>query len=136
MSAHRNCEKGVRLFSSDEDALVFLKDYDLDEARAAFLQSRGKALEAAEAHARDGRVLEAVVVLLESPTRSFEDSRMAVCYALAGLWKCMSFGERFHRSDTLTTGLLEVSLKLDSSTMTEDEIDEVRSDRSFLTTAF
>ena len=126
-SVFRNCEKGVRLFSSDEDALVFLEDYDLDEARATMLQSKGKALEAAEAHAKDGRVLEAVGVLLEPSTPTIEESKMAIRYVLAGLWKRLSFGVRFSRSDTITSSLLEISLRLDSSVMTKDEADEVRS---------
>ena len=117
------------LFSSDEDALDFLEDYDLDEARATVLQSRGKALEAAEAHAKEGRVLEAVGVLLERDTPTVEESRMAICYVLAGLWKRMSFGIRFRRSDTTTTSLLRISSRLDSSLMTEGEMDEVRSIR-------
>ena len=127
MSTHRNCQKGILLFSPDEDVLAFLEDYDLDEARAIVLQSRGKALEAAEAHAKDGRVLEAVGVLLKSPTPCVKESKMAIRYVLAGLWKRMSFGVGFHRSDATATSLLEVSSKLDSSVMTMDEADEVRS---------
>lgn len=123
----RNCEKGLQLFSSDEDALVFLEDYDLDEARATMLRSRGKTLEAAEAHAKDGRILEAVGVLLEHPAPSIEESKMAIRYVLAGLWKRMSFGMGFRRSDTITATLLEISFRLDPSAMTEDEVDEVRS---------
>jgi len=121
------------LFSSDEDALVFLEDYDLDEARATMLQSRGKALEAAEAHAKDGRVLEAVEVLLKRSTPSVEESRMAIRYVLTGLWKRMSFGVRFCRSDTTASNLLEVSFRLDSSVMTKDQVDEVRPIRSLVT---
>jgi len=123
----RNCEKGIQLFSSDEEALVFLEDYDLDEARAIILQSRGKALEAAEAHANEGRVLEAVGVLLERPAPSIKESKMAIRYVLAGLWKRMSFDVGFRRSDTTTASLLEISFRLDSGAMTEDEVDEVRS---------
>ena len=118
------------MFSSDEDPLVFLEDYDLDEARATILQSRGKALEAAEAHARDGKVLEAVGVLLEGPTPTIEESRMAIHYVLAGLWKHMSFGVGFRRSNTAATSLLDISFKLNPSVMTEDEVDEVRSVQS------
>lgn len=120
------------MFSSDEDALVFLEDYDLDEARATMLRSRGKVLEAAEAHARDGRVLEAVEVLLECSTPSVEESKMAIRYVLTGLWKRMSFGVRFCRSDTTTSNLLEISFRLDSSVMTKDQVDEVRSIRSLV----
>ncbi|KAF9647525.1 hypothetical protein BDM02DRAFT_3187952 [Thelephora ganbajun] len=120
-----NCEKGIQLFSSDDQALVFLEDYDLDEARATVFQSRGKALEAAEAHAKDGRVLEAVEVLLERAAPSTKESRMAVRYVLAGLWKRMSFGVGFRKSDTSTTSLLQISFRLDSSAMTDDEVDEL-----------
>ena len=137
MPTLRNCKKGVKLFSPDEDVLVFLEDYDLDEARATVLQSRGKALEAAEAHAREGRVLEAVGVLLKSRTPSIKESKMAIRYVLAGLWKRMSFGVRFRRSDTTTMSLLEISFKLDPSAMTVDEVDEVRFVQSLATvTAF
>ena len=114
------------MFSSDEDALDFLEDYDLDEARATILQSRGKALEAAEAHAKEGRVLEAVGVLLERDAPTVEESRMAIRYVLVGLWKRMSFGIRFRRSDVTTTSLLQISSRLDSNLMTEEEMDEVR----------
>jgi len=107
--------------------MVFLEDYDLDEARAIVLQSKGRALEAAEAHARDGRVLEAVRVLLKCPTPSTDESRMATRYVLTGLWKCMSFGAEFHKSDAARTSFLQISSRLDSNAMTEDEVDEVRS---------
>ena len=117
----------MRLFSSDEDALNFLEDYDLDGARATVLQSRGRALEAAQAHAKEGRVLEAVGVLLECDSPAVEESRMAIRHVLAGLWKRMSFGIRFRRSDTTTTSLLRISSRLNSSLMTKDEMDEVRS---------
>jgi len=106
--------------------MVFLEDYDLDEARATVLQSRGKPLEAAQAHAKEGRVLEAVRVLLESPTPSIEESRMATHYVLTGFWKCVSFGAEFHRSDAAITNLLQISSRLDSNAVTEDEVDEVR----------
>ena len=89
------------------------------------LQSRGKPLEAAEAHAKDGRVLEAVGVLLERDAPSTEESRMAIRYVLTGLWKRMSFGIRFRRSDAPTMALLRISLRLNPSAMTEDEADEV-----------
>jgi len=114
--------------------MVFLEDYDLDEARATVLQSRGKALEAAEAHAKDGMVLKAVGVLLKCSTPSIEESRMAIRYVLTGLWKRVSFGVRFSRSDAATTSLLEISSRLDSNAMTEDEVDEVRSVHPLATT--
>lgn len=126
MPISRNCEKGVQLFSSEEDALAFLEDYDLDEARATVFHSRGKALEAAEAHAKDGRVLEAVGVLLEHNAPSIKELRMAIFYVLAGLWKRISFGIRFRKSDTTTINLLQLSSRLDPSAMTVDEVDEVR----------
>lgn len=115
------------MFSSEEDALDFLENYDLDEARATMLQSRGKPLEAAEAHAKEGRVLEAVEVLLERDAPSIEESKSAIHYVLAGLWKRMSFGIRFRKSDAATTSLLHISSRLDPSEMTADQVDEVRS---------
>lgn len=127
MLISRNCEKGIQLFSTEEDALDFLENYDLDEARATMLQSRGKPLEAAEAHAKEGRVLEAVEVLLERDAPSIEESKSAIRYVLAGLWKRMSFGIRFRKSDAATTSLLQISSRLDPSEMTADQVDEVRS---------
>lgn len=131
MPISRNCEKGIELFSSEDDALDFLENYDLDEARATVLQSRGKILDAAEAHAKEGRVLEAVRVLLDVDAPSIEESRMAIRYVLAGLWKRMSFGVRFRTSDTITMSLLQISSMLDPNAMKEDDVDEVRSIRSF-----
>ena len=113
------------MFPSEEEALDFLEDYDLDEARAIVLQSRGKPLEAAQAHAKEGRLIEAVGVLLERDTPSMEESKMAVHYVLAGLWKRLSFGMGFPPSGT-TISLLQIASRLNPGTMTEDQVDEVR----------
>ena len=49
-----------------EDALEFLEDYDLDEARVKLLMKLGRATKAAVIHAKNGSILKAVEALAGS----------------------------------------------------------------------
>jgi hypothetical protein len=63
------------LFSSDEDALEFLEDYDMDEARAEMLKESGRDLESAGIHAKEGDMLKAVEILTASEVQSADHAR-------------------------------------------------------------
>ena len=112
------------MFPSEEDALEFLEDYDLDEARAEMLKESGKVLESAVVHAKEGDMLKAVETLAASATHSVDHARPMIEYLLAGLWQCLTFGV-LPTSTPLAAELLGLRDRLDRSAMTKQEVDEV-----------
>lgn len=111
------------LFSSDEDALEFLEDYDLDEARAEMLKESGKVLESAGIHANEGNMLKAVETLTASADQNVDHERPAIEYLLTGLWQGLTFGA-LPTSTPIVLDLLGLADKLDRSVMTQQEVDE------------
>lgn len=111
------------MFTSEEDALEFLEDYDLDEARAEMLKGSGKVLESAEIHAKEGDMLKAVETLTDCATQSVDHVRRAIAYFLTGLWKGLTFGA-LPTSTPIVSELLRLVDKLDRSAMTQQEVDE------------
>lgn len=87
-------EKAKRLFSSDEEQLQYLEDYDLDISRAAVLAGLGRLQEAATIHLAEGRMLEAIRLLLEDGKDQGAIRRGHECL-LEGLWKHLSFGVKY-----------------------------------------
>ncbi|KAF9229832.1 hypothetical protein BS17DRAFT_744362 [Gyrodon lividus] len=81
----------IALFSSVEDELEFLEDYDLDFARASLFESRGRYLEAAELHLAENRPLDAIRDFLKE-TGSRDATKRATDILLEGLWRRCSFG--------------------------------------------
>ena len=111
------------LFSSEEDALEFLEDYDLDEARAEMLKESGRVLESARIHANEGDMLKAVVTLTTSAVQSVDHVRPAIEYLLAGLWQGLTFGA-LPSSTPIVSELLGLAGGLDRSAMTQQEVNE------------
>jgi hypothetical protein len=111
----------LKLFPSEEDALEFLEDYDLDEARFKLLMELGKVLKAAGIHAKNGNLLKAVELLTTNPR--VDHVRPAIEYLLTGLRRNMTLGV-LPDSNPTAPKLLVYADRLDRSAMTEQEINE------------
>ena len=111
------------LFSSEKDALEFLEDYDLDEARIKLLVDLGRILEAAKIHAKNGDMLKAVEILNVSSTHGVSFVRPTIEYLLTGLWRGLTFGV-LPTSTPIVPELLGLADRLDRTAMTKQEIDE------------
>ncbi|KDR84732.1 hypothetical protein GALMADRAFT_260438 [Galerina marginata CBS 339.88] len=83
-------EKASQLFSSVEEQLGYLEDFDLDVSRAALLEQLGKYHEAADIHLAEGRTLEAIRLLLSDDCDQNSVRRGNECI-LHGLWDKISF---------------------------------------------
>ena len=118
------------MFSSDEDALEFLEDYDLDEARAEMLKGSGRVLESAGIHAQEGDMLKAVETLTASAVHSVDNIRPTIEYLLTGLWRGLTFGV-LPASTPIVSELLGLADRLDRRAMTKQEVDEVRYSHPF-----
>jgi len=119
----------LKLFPSEVEALEFLEDYDLDEARAELLVQLGRVLTAAEIHAKNGNMLKAVKILTASAHR-VDHVRPTIEYLLTGLWRGLTFGV-LPTSDSIASKLLVLAVWLDESAMTEQEVDEACLSRLF-----
>jgi len=122
------------LFPSEEDALEFLEDYDLDEARVKLLKELGRISEAAMIHAKNGDLFRAAEILITS-AHSVDHARPAIEYLLAGLWRGYTIGV-LPTSNPIVPKLLRLGDRLDKSAMTEQEVNEVRRFRPFNQRAF
>ena len=111
------------MFPSKEDALQFLEDYDLDEARVKLLEELGSILEAARIHAKNGDLFRAAEILTTS-AHSVDHARPAIKYLLTGLWRNSTIGV-LPTSDPISLKLLRLGDRLDKSAMTKQEVDEV-----------
>lgn len=111
------------MFSSEKDALEFLEDYDLDEARAEMLKESGKVLESARVHAEEGDMLKAVETLTSSAVHNVDHARPTIEYLLTGLWRGLTFGV-LPTSTPIVPELLGLADRLDRTAMTKQEIDE------------
>ena len=117
------------MFPSDEDALEFLKDYDLDEARVKLLKELGRILEVAEIHARNGDLLKAVEMLTAS-SHDIDHARPAIEYLLTGLRRDLTLRVPSTPSP-IVPKLLKLGDRLNKSAMTEEEIAEASSSHPF-----
>ncbi|KAF9014907.1 hypothetical protein BDQ17DRAFT_1418043 [Cyathus striatus] len=86
-----NLEKAKKLFSSTEEELEYLEEYDLDVARAGVLDRIGRFREAADIHLAEGRVFQAIQLFLKEEQDEESMSRASKCI-LQGLWEIMTFG--------------------------------------------
>lgn len=112
------------MFPSGEDALKFLEDYDLDEARVSLLEELGRILEAADIHAKNGDILKAAEILTASATHNVDHVRPAIEFILTGLRRDLTLGvlPTYH---SVVSDLLWFADRLDKSAMMEQEVDEV-----------
>ena len=108
---------------SKENALEFLEDYDLDEARVMLLMELGRTLKAAEIHAKNNNMLKAVETLISS-AHSVDHVRPTIEYLLTGLRRTLALGVLPASSPTASK-LLALADRLKKSAMMEQEIDEV-----------
>ena len=106
-----------------EDALEFLEDYDLDEARVKLLMELGRVTKAAAIHAKNGKILKAVEVLTTS-VHGVDHVRPMIEYLLTGLRRSLTLGV-LPVSNPAASKLLVYADKLDNSAMTEQEVEEV-----------
>jgi hypothetical protein len=106
-----------------EDALEFLEDYELDEARLKVLMELGRVTKAAAIHVKNGNIVKAVEILTAS-TRSVDHMRPAIEYLLTGLRQSLTFGVLPASSPTASK-LLVYADQLDKGAMTEQETEEV-----------
>ena len=112
------------MFSSEDDALEFLEDYDLGDARAEMLKESGRVLESAGVHAGEGDVLKAVETLTASTVHNIDHARPTIEYLLTGLRRGLTLGAPLPPTPVVSK-LLELVDRLDRSVMTEREINEV-----------
>ena len=117
----------MSLFPSREDALEFLEDYDLDEARVMLLMELGRTLKAAEIHAKNGNMLKAVEILTASPTHNFDHVQPAIRYLLAGFRRSLILGAP--TSSLTVSKLLALADLLNESAIKQQDIHEVNLSR-------
>lgn len=112
------------MFPSEEDALEFLEDYELDEARIKLLKGLNRIPEAAEIIANNGNALKAVEMLTASAVHNFDHVQPAAEHLLTGLWGGLTL-EVLPASNPIVSKLLVLADRLNKSTMTEKEDNEV-----------
>jgi hypothetical protein len=118
--------KAADLFSTNEEELEFLEEYDLDVARAEVLESLGRQTEAAELYLAEGRIFDAIRLFLKDDTDQTSLRRGRECI-LEGLWQNLSFGTN---SDSLPDTdsfrlLLVMAEQLNASQLDSTHADEV-----------
>lgn len=119
-----------KLFSSDDDAIEFLEDYGLNEARARMLKESGRVLESAEVHAEEGDMVKAVETLAASAVHNSHHVRPTIKYLLAGLWQGLTLGV-LPTSASIASELLGFADKLDRRAMTKQEVNEASCSHPF-----
>ena len=112
------------MFPSEEDALEFLEDHSLDEARIKLLRDLGRILEAAQVHAGNGDILKAVEMLTTPTARNVDHMRPTIEYVLTGLRQGFTLEVPPTSSPTVSK-LLVLADRLDKSAMTGQETNEV-----------
>ena len=112
------------MFPSKEDALEFLDNHNLDEARIKLLVDLGRILEAAKIHAKNGDMLKAVEILNVSATHGVSFVRPTIEYLLTGLRRGLTLGVLSTSSPTISKLLVRAG-RLNKNAMTEQELDEV-----------
>ncbi|KAG0703070.1 hypothetical protein DFH29DRAFT_918710 [Suillus ampliporus] len=88
--SRNNIQAPLRLFSTFDEELEFLEDYDLDFARASLLESHSRYYEAAELHLSENRPLEAVRAFVKDNS-NVDSTVRAADTILEYLWRKCSF---------------------------------------------
>jgi hypothetical protein len=120
----------LNLFPSKGDALEFLENQDLDEARVELLTDMGRIRDAAGVHAKNGNMLKAVELLNAPATYNADYVRPTIEYLLTGLRRALTIGV-LPISSPIASKLLVRADRLDKSAMTKQEVNEVSASRSF-----
>jgi hypothetical protein len=122
----------LKLFSSVDEALEFLKDRKLEEARVKLLTELDRVLEAAEIHAKNRKLVQAIETLSASTTRSAKHEQQMIEYLLRGLRRGFTLGMTPTPSTSPTLfKLLALVDRLDESATAGQGFDEVRSPRPY-----
>lgn len=115
------------LFSSVDKEIEYLADRNFDLAQADLLLLHGRNQEAAELHLAEGRILEAVDILLASKDSLPDASRRAISCILAGLWNLLSMGAILDPARVSEAQkYLQKASQLDDVALDENERAEVR----------
>ena len=101
-----------------------MEDYDLDVSRAAVLAGLGRLQEAATIHLAEGRMLEAIRLLLEDGKDQGAIRRGHECL-LEGLWKQLSFGVKYTERTRDIERLLEFASNSKLSLVDSSASDQV-----------
>ncbi|PCH33049.1 hypothetical protein WOLCODRAFT_159800 [Wolfiporia cocos MD-104 SS10] len=83
--------KALELFSNEDEAMEYMDDFGLDEARIALLKKRGRFAEVAELQLSKGQILEAAESFMMDGSDSASLRRASRCL-LDGLWHGLSLG--------------------------------------------
>ncbi|KAF8895020.1 hypothetical protein CPB84DRAFT_1782432 [Gymnopilus junonius] len=114
-------EKASQLFTSVEEQLEYLEDFDLDVSRAALLEKLGKFYEAADIHLFEGRTLEAIRLLLIDQD-NLDSVRRANDCILHGLWEKVSFSMKGLDQIDGVPQLLALASKVRQSSMLDSVV--------------
>ena len=87
------------------------------------LTDLGRHLEAADIHISEGRTKEAIEALLQVEDQ--EAHGRAVEYALDGLWRTTSFGQKIGADNVDALGFLKLASASDPTALTPSQKDEV-----------
>jgi hypothetical protein len=126
------------LFSSDDDALEFMKRYKLDQARITFLIKLGKRSEAADLCRSIGQKVEGIEILLQSTEDNFL-RRCGFQYILSGLWEnlCICITqEKRKTARRAATGLLALMPQVKYTLLDSNDHEEARRKTFFLLLTF
>ncbi|KAG2048320.1 hypothetical protein BDR06DRAFT_920603 [Suillus hirtellus] len=88
--SRNNAQPPLPLFSTFDEELEFLEDYDLDDARASLLESHSRYYEVAELHLSENRPLEAVRAFIKDDSNVDSNVRAADTI-LEYFWRKCSF---------------------------------------------
>ena len=120
----------LTFFDSEEDALVFLEDCNLDEARVKLLVQLDRIPEAAEVYAKNWDMLKAVELITTHDNHGVDYVRRTIEYLLTGLRRGLTLGVLPTSSPTVPK-LLSFTGRLNKGVMTKRELDEVNLSHQF-----
>ncbi|EEB98494.1 hypothetical protein MPER_01982, partial [Moniliophthora perniciosa FA553] len=84
-STENKLQAASELFDSVEEELEFCEDYDLDVAKASLLEAKGDIAGAVQLHLDEGRISDAISLLLKDKESESSQSKAAECI-LDGFW--------------------------------------------------
>ncbi|KIY72669.1 hypothetical protein CYLTODRAFT_388217 [Cylindrobasidium torrendii FP15055 ss-10] len=120
---NKDIEKGLKLFSAEENPVQYLENHGLDEAQAKVLELRGHFAEAAEVHYAEGRHNRAILMFLMQSKDVSAVTRGVECL-LAQLWQHFSFDNTVSalKEDAGVRELLSIfeGLEVDMSLLSEE----------------
>jgi hypothetical protein len=117
--------KAHALFATVEEEIDYLEDRNLDDAHVDLLIHHEKKNDAAKVHLSEGRVLQAIDLLLDDNENRQDSIQMATDCVLQGLRKAMPLGGSVAGLEI--TELLKRSDLLDPCILSQEVRDEVKS---------